>query len=221
MAERLAERLAADGARVLERHGVALLRHDAARLHEAVRQPQVAELHRAPEQHVLHDAAETREQHRRGRHAFEQIVHRRDASVGVAGGAVEPEQVAREMAIDLESGAGNRARSQRVPVRARIRGLQARGVALQLLDDAEQVVRDSRGLRRLGVRMRGEERVAVLRWRDRCRPALSSSDAARSATMNSRCRIRYIVMSMSLRLRAVCSRPATSSPQALTSRRST
>ena len=33
--------------------------------------------------------------------------------------------------------------------------------------------------------------------------------------MNSRCRIRYIVMSMSLRLRAVCRRPATSSPHAL------
>ncbi len=33
--------------------------------------------------------------------------------------------------------------------------------------------------------------------------------------MNSRCRIRYIVMSMSLRLRAVCSRPATSSPHAV------
>ena len=41
---RLTERLAADGARVLDGHRVALLRHDAARLHEPVAEPHVAEL---------------------------------------------------------------------------------------------------------------------------------------------------------------------------------
>jgi hypothetical protein len=92
---RLAERLAADGARVLERHRVPLLRHDAARLHEPVAQAQVAELHRAPEQQVLHDPAEAGEQHRRRRRALEQVVHRRDAAVGVARRAVEAEQLAR------------------------------------------------------------------------------------------------------------------------------
>ena len=40
----------------------------------------------------------------------------------------------------------------------RVRGLQPRGVALELLDDAEQVVRDRRRLRRLRVRVRGEQR---------------------------------------------------------------
>ena len=57
---RLADRLAADRPRVLERHRVALLRHDAARLHEAVGEPQVAELHRAPQQQVLHHPARGR-----------------------------------------------------------------------------------------------------------------------------------------------------------------
>ena len=102
---RLAERLAADRARVLERDGVALLRHDAARLHEAVGEPQVAELHRAPEQQVLDDAAKPGEQHRRRRHALEQVVDGGDAAVGVAGRAVESEQVARQLAIDRKPGA--------------------------------------------------------------------------------------------------------------------
>jgi len=56
---RLTERLAADRARVLERNRVALLRHDAAALHEAFTQPQVPEFRRAPEQQVLDEAAET------------------------------------------------------------------------------------------------------------------------------------------------------------------
>jgi hypothetical protein len=41
VAQGLAERLAADRARMLERHRIALLRHDAARLHEAFGQPVV------------------------------------------------------------------------------------------------------------------------------------------------------------------------------------
>ena len=64
---RLTDRLAANRARVLERDGIPLLRHDAAALHEPVSQPQVAELARAPEQQILHDAAEAGEQHRRRR----------------------------------------------------------------------------------------------------------------------------------------------------------
>ena len=81
---RLAERLAADRARVLQRDRVPLLRHDAAALHEPVRQPQVAELHRAPQQQILDDAAEADEQDGGGAHALEQVVDRRDAAVGVA-----------------------------------------------------------------------------------------------------------------------------------------
>jgi hypothetical protein len=60
---RLTDGLAADRTRVLERDRVALLRHDAAALHEAVGQPQVAELCRAPEQEVLHHATEAGEEY--------------------------------------------------------------------------------------------------------------------------------------------------------------
>ena len=45
----------------------------------------------------------------------------------------------------------------------RVRGLQTAHVALELLDDAEQIVRDRRRLRRLRVRVRGEQRGPVLR----------------------------------------------------------
>ena len=100
---RLADGLAANRARVLQRHRVALLRHDAAALHEAVAQPQVAELHRAPEQQVLDDAAEADEQDAGRRHALEQVVDGGNAAVGVAGRAAEAEQLARAVAIDRET----------------------------------------------------------------------------------------------------------------------
>ncbi len=44
-----------------------------------------------------------------------------------------------------------------------VRRLQAGGVALELLDDGDEVVCDGRRLRRLRVRVRGEHRVAVQR----------------------------------------------------------
>ena len=100
---RLAERLAADGARVLERDRVALLRHDAAALHEAVAEAHVAELRGAPEQQVLHEAAVADEQHRRRRRALEQVVDRGDAAVGVAGRPAEAEQLGGQLAIDRET----------------------------------------------------------------------------------------------------------------------
>jgi hypothetical protein len=50
---------------VLDRDRVALLRHDAAALHEAVAEADVAELRGAPQQQVLHEAAVASQQHRR------------------------------------------------------------------------------------------------------------------------------------------------------------
>ena len=48
---------------MLERHGVALLRHDAAALHEAVAETEIPEFDGAPEQQILHDAPEPDQQH--------------------------------------------------------------------------------------------------------------------------------------------------------------
>ena len=219
-AARLAERLAGDRARVLERHGVPLLRHDAAALHEAVGEAQVAELHRAPQQQVLDDAAEADEHDRRGAHALQQVVDRRDAAVGVAGGAVEPEQLRRPIAIDRKTGAGDRARAQRILVRARVGRLQAHRVALELFDDGLQVVGDGRRLRRLRVRVRGEHRLAIAGRRAESARAGAPASPRSTARISCRCDMRYIVMSMSLRERAVCSRPAASSPQPATTSRS-
>ena len=86
---------------VLERDRVALLRHDAARLHEAVAEAQVAELGGAPQQQILHEPSEPDQQHRRRRRALEQVVDGRDAAVGVAGRRREPEQVGGELPIDI------------------------------------------------------------------------------------------------------------------------
>ena len=99
--------------------------------------------------------------HGRRRHALEQVIDRRDAAVGVAGRAVEAEQVARQLAIDRKAGAGDRARAERAAVGRRERRPQAAGVALELLDHRQQVMGDRRRLRRLRVRQRGEQRLAV------------------------------------------------------------
>ncbi len=63
--------------------------------------------------------------------------------------------------IDRESGAGDRAGAERIAVRARVRRLEPHRVALELLDDGEQVVRDGARLRRLGMRMGGEDGLQV------------------------------------------------------------
>ena len=66
------------------------------------------------------------------------------------------------MAVDGKPGPGDRARAQRIAVRRLKRRLQSHGVAFELLDDGQQVVRHGRGLRRLGVRVRGHHRLEVL-----------------------------------------------------------
>ena len=121
---RLSQRLAADGARVLERHRVPLLRHDAARLDESVAEAHVVELGGAPEQQVLHEASVPGEQNRCGRGAFEQIVDRSDAAVGVGGRAVEPEQVRGQTPVDRKARAGDRAGAERVPIGTLIRAVE-------------------------------------------------------------------------------------------------
>ena len=160
---RLSDGHAGDRARVLERDRIALLRHDAARLDEAVGKAQIADLRRAPQQQVLHDTSEAGEQHSRRRHALQQVVDGRDAAVGVAGRAVEAEQRCRAAAVDRKPGAGDRAGAERIAIRRGVRGLQPHGIAFELLDDGEQVVRDGRRLRRLRVRVRRENRLARAR----------------------------------------------------------
>ena len=65
------------------------------------------------------------------------------------------------MAVDGKPRSGDRARAQRITVRRLKRRLQSHGVAFELLDDGQQVVRHGGGLRRLGVRVRGHHRLAV------------------------------------------------------------
>ncbi len=88
------------------------------------------------------------------------------------------------------------------------------GIALELFDDREHVVSDGRRLRALRVRVHREDRVAMPLGEVEQRTPQQRTTPPSRPRMSSRCRIRYIVMSMSLRLRAVWRRPATSSPHA-------
>jgi hypothetical protein len=68
-------------------------------------------------------------------------------------------------------GAGNRAGTERIPVGHRAGGAQPDGVALQLLDDRHQVMRDRRRLRRLRMSVRGKDVLGVPRREIEQRPA--------------------------------------------------
>ena len=130
-------------------------------LHQIVRQPQVADLARAPQQHVLDEPAGADERHRRGGGGFEQIVDRRDTAVRVAGRARKAQELAGALPVDRETGAGDRAGPERVLVRALVGGENPGRVALPFLDHGQQIVRERRRLRRLGMRVRGKDRLAV------------------------------------------------------------
>ena len=88
------------------------------------------------------------------------------------------------------------------------------GVALELLDDREQVVRDGRRLRALRVRVDGEDRVAM---------AIGEIEQRRGAASKRRGEQAEDELALPhpvhrhvdvVAQRAVCSRPATSSPHA-------
>jgi hypothetical protein len=63
--------------------------------------------------------------------------------------------------VDVEAGAGDCARAERVAVRGGVGGSQPAAVALQLFDHRQQVVRDGGRLRRLGMGVGGEHRCAM------------------------------------------------------------
>ena len=213
IAARLPERLAADRARMFERDRISLLRHDAAALHELIPEPEIAEFAGAPEQEILNDTTKSRQEDRNSRNAFQQIVDRCNAAVRVAGWTVEAEQIARSLTIDGKARPGDRARPERISIRARIRGAQPHGIAFQLLDDRVKVMRDRGRLRRLRMGMRGKYRFASARQLVREARHAAESPPSDNDRISARCCMRYIVISMSFRDRAVCRRPAASSPQ--------
>ena len=141
-----------------------------------------------PQQQILHKRPKPDEQQGRGG-ALEQIVDGGDAAVGVAGRRRETEEVRGQRAVDVESSPGDGAGAQRIAVGAVERTLEPDGVALQLLDDGQQIVGDGRRLCPLGVRMHREDRVVVPATRSSSERR-SSSVAAISWSRHSRWRIR-------------------------------
>src|ERR1051326_6274476 len=105
---------------MLERNRIPLLRHDAAALHVPVRQPEVAELARTPEQQILDDASEAAKQYGGRAHALEQIVDGRNAAVRISRRPVETEELGGQASIDREARAGDRAGPERILIGGRI-----------------------------------------------------------------------------------------------------
>src|SRR5437899_5447449 len=83
------------------------------------------------------------------------------AALGISGLTAESEQLGGDLTIDWESGAGDRARAERISVRPLVRALESRGIALELLDDCEKVVSNRRRLCALRVRVNGDDRFAM------------------------------------------------------------
>jgi hypothetical protein len=150
-----------DQPHVLDRHGVALLRHDRADLHEAVGHVQVAGLETGPLVEVLHEAADVDEHHLHRRIDAGDVVARRDAAVAVLLHAREAEQRRNARALDREAGGGDcRGTHAAEPERA-TGGDEAVVIAQQHLDQRRDVMPEGRRLRRLAVRV-GDDQGRLL-----------------------------------------------------------
>ena len=150
--------------KVLHGHGIALLRHDRADLHVAVREPELAHLERGPEGHVLCESAEAERHDLERRVDARGVVGRRDAAVGVAQHGGEAEQFRHERPVERKARRGDRGGSHRAEVDHFARLQQALGVAEQHLDQRAEVMPEGRGLGRLAVGV-GEDERARLRAR--------------------------------------------------------
>ncbi|KAG1254071.1 hypothetical protein G6F65_017188 [Rhizopus arrhizus] len=115
-----ADQVAGLATQVFQHRRILLLRHDAGRAGDAVRERQVAELRRRPDIKVLHHPA-AGDHHDRQRSAqLQRKIPRRDAVQRTCQRAAEAQHRAGCVAVDRKRRAGQRAGSQR----GRIRGFQ-------------------------------------------------------------------------------------------------
>ena len=113
---RFAQRAAGQDARVFQRDGVALLRHDAGGLHEGVGKSQETEFASGPQQQVLHKFAEIDHGHGDGGGRLGEVVDGGDGAVGVFGQALEAQKARGHVAVDGEAGGRDGAGAQRAQV---------------------------------------------------------------------------------------------------------
>ena len=158
---RLAERFARQDACVFQRHGISLLRHDAAGLHVSVAQSQKVKFLRAPQEQVLHQLAQAHHQHGDRSSRFAHIISRRDRSVGILLQTIEPQQPRRVVAANRKTSRGDGAGTQWTAVDRGERRAQPLPVPPQRFDGAEQVMRQRRRLRRLRMRVGRHHRIGV------------------------------------------------------------
>ena len=207
----LAEHDARLRAQLLERGGIALLRHDAAdagqlarREHEPRRGLGVLRVD------VLRELSDLDRGDRERARDFERAVHRREMIrvVGVFDEPVEAQQHGEALAVEREARGGERGGAQRIAVDARIRLLHALDLAAQRRREREQVMRERRGLRLHAVRIGGNDRFGVTA-RDGEQLLAGGRPALRSPCSSpSRRFMRAMVDAMSWRLLPVCSREA-------------
>jgi hypothetical protein len=158
LAARGAER--GDESQVLDRHRIALLRHDRAHLDEGVRHVQVADLEARPGVQVLHEAPCVKEHELQRTVDAGRIVGRRDRAVGVFLRIGKAQEVGHSLAIETEPGGRDRRRAHARKVDVARRVEQAVDVAQRQLDERGEVVTVGRRLRRLAVRVGDDNRRA-------------------------------------------------------------
>ncbi len=159
----LPERFAGENPGVFERDRIPLLRHDAARLHVAGREPQKTVLLGAPQQQVLHQAAQVHHRRRERARRSGHVIDSGDGVVGVLDQTFEAEQFGGHRAVDREAGGGDRAGAERAAIDHREGRLQPLEIAPGEIRGRHQVVSHGGGLGRLRVGIGRHERVEMAR----------------------------------------------------------
>jgi hypothetical protein len=151
---RFAQSPAGENPRMLQRHRIALLRHDAGALHVTIAQPQKSELARRPQQQVLRELSQVHHRYRHRRSCFRQVINGGDRTVGVFRQTLESQQPGRFVAVDRKPRRRDGRRPHRAYVHSCKGGLEPRDVPPQKLDRREQIVGQRGRLGRLRMRVR-------------------------------------------------------------------
>ena len=160
-------RFAARGAKrghqsqVLDRHGIALLRHDRAHLDESVGDGEMSDLESRPRVQVLDETPGVDEEKLERRVHAGCIVGGGDASVGILLRIGKAQELGHPLAVEPEARRGDRRRPHAGEVDRARRVQQPIHVPQRQLDERREVMAVGRRLRGLAVRVSDDDGVAL------------------------------------------------------------
>ncbi len=143
---------------MLDRHGIALLRHDRGDLHESIGHVELADLEGGPDLQILDQAAEMQEDELDRAIGRGQVVDRGDAAIGVLQRGRKAEQMRDAGAVQREARGGDCSGAHRREVEQRARLHQSLMVAQHHFDGSREVMAEGGRLGRLAMGIGDDQR---------------------------------------------------------------